>query len=144
MKTKTVTQVILTADEGMYLTDGKTYGTTVVLPDGADPTVWREITEAEKEILKRPFTNELIEKELDIVKRSNRKLIEDIIYVSNAYEALADFAAKVSDGLYEPQYLMCGDDRVDSYERMINSDKPWKLADGREVENILKDSLCNK
>ena len=42
-----ITQIILTADEGMYLTDGKTYAKTVVLPEGADTTVWQEITEEE-------------------------------------------------------------------------------------------------
>lgn len=49
MKTQTLTQVILTADEGMYLTNGETYGKTVVLPVDADPAEWNEITEAEKE-----------------------------------------------------------------------------------------------
>ena len=47
MKTQTITQKILTADEGMFLTDGETYGKTVILPDGADHTVWKEVTEAE-------------------------------------------------------------------------------------------------
>ena len=47
MKTETITQRILTADEGMFLTDGETYGKTVVLPMNADPTEWREVTEAE-------------------------------------------------------------------------------------------------
>ncbi len=48
MKTQIVEQRILTADEGMYLTDGQTYGKTVVLPADADHTVWQEITEEEK------------------------------------------------------------------------------------------------
>ena len=47
MKTKTVTQIILTADEGMYLTDGETYGKTVILPEGVDPSEWREVSETE-------------------------------------------------------------------------------------------------
>lgn len=47
MKTETITQRILTADEGMYLTNGETYGKTVVLPVDADHTEWREVTEAE-------------------------------------------------------------------------------------------------
>ena len=49
MKNETITQRILTADEGMYLTNGETYGKTVVLPVDADHTVWHEVTEAEKE-----------------------------------------------------------------------------------------------
>jgi hypothetical protein len=45
MRSQIVKQRILTAEEGMYLTDGKTYGTTVVLPADADHTVWQEVTE---------------------------------------------------------------------------------------------------
>ena len=45
MKVKEVTQIILTADEGMYLTNGETYGKTVVLPADADPSAWSEVTE---------------------------------------------------------------------------------------------------
>lgn len=99
------------------------------------------LNEIEKEILKRPFTNELIEKELDVIKKANSKYFVDIIYVTNAYEAIADFAAKVSQGLYEPNYLMCGDDRVNTYTKMIETDKPWKTPDGKEYENILKGKL---
>lgn len=99
------------------------------------------LSETEKEILKRPFTNALIEKELEIVKQSNKKYFVDVIYVKNAYEAIADFAYKVSQGLYEPQYLMCGDDRVDTYTKMIESDKPWKTIDGQECENVLKGKM---
>ena len=47
MKTETITQTILTADEGKYLFDGQTYGKTVVLPEGADASVWHEVTEEE-------------------------------------------------------------------------------------------------
>lgn len=100
-----------------------------------------KLSETEKEILKRPFTNALIEKELEIVKQANKEYFVDVIYVKNAYEAIADFAYKVSQGLYEPQYLMCGDDRVDNYTKMIESDKPWKTADGQECENVLKGKM---
>lgn len=47
MKKETIKQIILTADEGMYLTNGETYGKTVVLPESADQSVWYEITEQE-------------------------------------------------------------------------------------------------
>lgn len=100
-----------------------------------------KLSETEKEILKRPFTNALIEKELEIVKQSNKKYFVDVIYVKNAYDAIADFAYKVSQGLYEPQYLMCGDDRIDTYTKMIESDKPWKTVDGYECENVLKGKM---
>ena len=48
MKTKTVKQIILTADEGMYLTNGECYGQEVILPESADANEWYEITEEEK------------------------------------------------------------------------------------------------
>lgn len=44
MKRATITQVILTAEEGMYLTNGETYGKTVVLPADADHSLWCEVT----------------------------------------------------------------------------------------------------
>ena len=49
MKTETIKQIILTADEGMYLTDGETYGKIAVLPESADASAWYEITEEEYE-----------------------------------------------------------------------------------------------
>jgi hypothetical protein len=60
MKTETITQTILTADEGMYLTNGETYGKTVVLPADADASVWREVTE--DELPKEDEQNGLYEK----------------------------------------------------------------------------------
>lgn len=48
MKTQIIEQRILTAEEGMYLTDGETFGKTVVLPADADHTLWHEISEEEK------------------------------------------------------------------------------------------------
>ena len=47
MKKETIKQIILTADEGMYLTNGETYGKTVVLPESANANDWYEITDAE-------------------------------------------------------------------------------------------------
>lgn len=42
-----VTQIILTADEGMYLTNGDVYVKEIRLPETADQSVWYEITEEE-------------------------------------------------------------------------------------------------
>ena len=39
----------LIAADGVYFTDGSSIVKTVVLPDGADESVWTEITEAETE-----------------------------------------------------------------------------------------------
>lgn len=47
MRTQIVSQRILTAAEGCVLTNGDTYAKTVVLPESADYSVWREIPEGE-------------------------------------------------------------------------------------------------
>lgn len=47
MTKETIKQIILTADEGMYLTNGETYGKTVVLPESANTNDWYEITDIE-------------------------------------------------------------------------------------------------
>ena len=60
MKTETITQIILTADDGMYLTDGETYGKTVVLPADADHSVWKEVSESDL-----PSNEEIYGDELD-------------------------------------------------------------------------------
>lgn len=49
MKRETIKQIILTADNGKYLTNGETYGKTVVLPETANASEWYEITDAEYE-----------------------------------------------------------------------------------------------
>lgn len=49
MKQEIVKQIILTADEDKYLTNGETYGKTVVLPESASTDEWYEITKAEYE-----------------------------------------------------------------------------------------------
>ena len=41
---KVIKQFILTAEEGHYLTNGETYGTTVILPSAEDVPNWHEIT----------------------------------------------------------------------------------------------------
>ena len=47
MKKETLTQIILTAEDGKYLYNGSTYGKTVVLPKDADLTLWQEVREEE-------------------------------------------------------------------------------------------------
>lgn len=47
MKQQTVTQIILTAEAGLYLTDGESYGKTVILPETADVSAWKEVSENE-------------------------------------------------------------------------------------------------
>lgn len=40
-------RAILTADEGMVLTDGTSYGRVIYLAEGADPAAYYQITEGE-------------------------------------------------------------------------------------------------
>lgn len=56
---KTITQIILIADEGKYLTDGTTYVKSVRLPEGATGFNWYEITEKEYNELQEKFDEEL-------------------------------------------------------------------------------------
>ena len=51
MKKNTITQIILKAEEGFYLTNGETYGKTIILPESADISLWHEITEEEYEVI---------------------------------------------------------------------------------------------
>lgn len=54
MKMSAVTKRIITAADGMVLTNGDTFRKTVELPIDADYSMWREITEAEaQEIITR-------------------------------------------------------------------------------------------
>lgn len=102
------------------------------------------LTEQEKELLKRPFTNELVNKELEIIKKQNKN-ITDVIPVINMFDALIKFNKFITEHSdeYEPQYLMCGDDRVDSYTENINKydelEDAWKS--GNKIPNILKGKL---
>lgn len=103
-----------------------------------------ELNEHEKEIMKRPFTNELIAQELDIVKMNNKNIL-DVVYVKNMYDALMRFNKFCTDNIdkYEPQYWMCGDDRVDNYEREIShyDELDTELGSGIKIPNILKGKL---
>ena len=103
-----------------------------------------DLTTQEKELLKRPFTNELIEKELEIVKKNNKNII-DVIPVINMFDALIQFNKFMTDNAdqYEPQFLMCGDDRADAYAENIDKydelDDAWQS--GKKIPNVLKGKL---
>jgi hypothetical protein len=103
-----------------------------------------DLSEQEKELLKRPFTNELIEKELEIVKKNNKNII-DVIPVINMFDALIQFNKFMTDNAdqYEPQFLMCGDDRADAYAENIDKydelDDAWQS--GKKIPNLLKGKL---
>lgn len=102
-----------------------------------------ELSEQEKELLKRPFTDELIDKELEIVKRNN-KFVLDVIPVKNAFDAIDRFNKFITEHPeYEPQYWMCGDDRVDNYKEMIDKydELETELGSGKNIPNVLKGRL---
>ena len=48
---------ILTASDGMWLTNGDTFGKTVTLPPNADASVWDEISDAEKSVIVERLAN---------------------------------------------------------------------------------------
>lgn len=102
-----------------------------------------DLTEQQKELLKRPFTNELIDKELDIVKRNCDKIIE-VVPVISAYQAFAMFNKFILDHKdeYEPNYWMCGDDRVDNFTSMIEKDDEVAIdRGGQKYPNVCKGKL---
>ena len=102
-----------------------------------------DLTEQEKELLKRPFTNELIDKELDIVKKSNKNII-DVVPVVNVYDALGKYNKFITEhsNKYEVGDWMCGDDRKESYEKNVEElgkykDLEYEFRSGKTLPNIL-------
>ena len=47
MKTTKITLTKLVASDGMMLTDGQSFGKVIYIGKGSDPSVWREVSEAE-------------------------------------------------------------------------------------------------
>jgi hypothetical protein len=93
-----------------------------------------DLTEQEKELLKRPFTNELIDKELEFVKKANKNII-DVIPVTHVYDALGRFNAFITEHQdeYEVGDWMCGDDRKEDFEDNIE-----KMTKYEELETEFK------
>lgn len=69
---------------------------------------------------KHPFTDELIQKEMELIKKSCPN-IEDTIYVDNA--DLVKFGQKLQEKEYEAQLWITGSDRLDSYKKMAENPK---------------------
>ena len=106
-----------------------------------------DLSEQEKELLKRPFTNELVAKEFDIIRKNNPQII-DVVYVSNMFEAVAQFNKFILDNQdkYEAQYWMCGDDRLSDVNRIYDS----YISTGKELsiktdkyENVISNLKIN-
>lgn len=108
-----------------------------------------DLTEQEKELLKRPFTNELVSKELDIIKKNTPEIVE-VVYVTNMFDAVAKFNKFILDNKdkYEPQYWMCGDDRIDEYQKTLDkyiaSGEPLAIErNGEKFENVISSLKLN-
>lgn len=106
-----------------------------------------DLSEQEKELLKRPFTNELIDKELEAVKKANKNII-DVIPVTHVYDALGRYNAFITEHSdeYEVGDWMCGDDRKDDYEKNVEGlgkykDLETEFKSGKTLPNILIDKL---
>lgn len=102
-----------------------------------------DLTEQEKELLKRPFTNELIDKELEIVKKNNKNIV-DVVPVTHVYDALGRFNAFITEHSdeYEVGDWMCGDDRKEDFEANIDKMSKYteletELKSGKTYPNIL-------
>ena len=102
-----------------------------------------DLTEQEKELLKRPFTNELIDKELEIVKKSNKNIL-DVVPVTHVYDALGRYNAFLTEHSdeYEVGDWMCGDDRKadfeDNIEKMTKyTELETEFKSGKTLPNIL-------
>ena len=93
-----------------------------------------DLSEQEKELLKRPFTNELVNKELEIVKKSNKNIL-DVVSVTHVYDALGRYNAFLTEHSdeYEVGDWMCGDDRKADFEDNIE-----KMAKYTELETEFK------
>ena len=120
-----------------------------IVLDYIDGNINIDLDKCQKELLKRPFTNELIAKELDIVKRNTPEIM-DIVYVTNMFEAVAKFNKFILDNQdkYEPQYWMCGDDRIDEYQKTLDkyiaSGEPLAVErNGEKFENVITSLQLN-
>lgn len=103
------------------------------------------LTEHENDIIKRPFSNGLVAKELEIVKQHNKQLVYDVVYVTNMFDAIIHFNNFITEhnDEYEPNYLICGDDRANSYEKTISKydEIESEFGGSVKVKNLLKDSI---
>lgn len=80
-----------------------------------------DLDKCQQELTKRPFTNELISDELNIVKKNTKQII-DVIYVKTLFDGIGQFNKYLLDNSdkYECGSWLCGDDRKDEYQPLID------------------------
>lgn len=66
MKIHTITQTVLTAEEGHYLTDGSTYGTVVVLPAAENAQNWHEIPKSAYDAMRKEQEENAYEEDISV------------------------------------------------------------------------------
>ena len=75
----------------------------------------------EKFDFEHPFSNELIEKELNIIKDSYGGLIRDIIWIRRPMPNL--LCRLLHERGMVPKLWLAGSDRIESYKKLIQGDK---------------------
>ena len=63
MKTTKITLTKLVASDGMMLTDGQSFGKEIYIGKGSDPSVWREVSEAEASELQAALETQRVTEE---------------------------------------------------------------------------------
>ena len=77
MTLETITLRILKASEGMVLTDGKEYGTTIYLGEGRNEEEFYEITHKEyDEIVNADMPEELYEEKIEGISSVEQEIID--------------------------------------------------------------------
>ena len=67
---------------------------------------------------KKPFSDDLIEKELNIIKK-NEKCIKDIIWLR--FPQPVRMCRVLKDMGYEAELWLAGEDRIESYKKQLNN-----------------------
>lgn len=80
-----------------------------------------DLDKCQQELNKRPFTNELISDELNIVKKNTEQIV-NVIYVKTLFDGIGQFNKYLLDNSdkYECGCWLCGDDRVAEYQPLID------------------------
>lgn len=74
---------------------------------------------------KKPFDDELIKKEMEIIKKNN-KFIEDAIWLRKPFPTL--MCRILQEQGYEANLWIAGEDRIESYKKLIKPEKIEELG----------------